>query len=320
MRHSVLDIYLSEEKIHPRVVTEKLEKWYISLWDRLKDSSFTWESRICPTCKANFSETAFRRLGFKYERCTRCGTLFLSPLPDKEKLNILIPESQDYLKELSETKLENYRRLKVYDQREDWLELNLGRINKEKLDIAVLNNSYDDILKGLDKKSIRWKIQGLRVDQLNKARNLTNGFDVVILIDVLEHTPGIQELFLTIIKMLRKGGKCFITTRSSSGMDIQILGGKSDTIFPLHHINLISVEGLKYITNIFHFNIIELSTPGLLDLQILRKSFLKNQGEGTPEFLKYIFTHRSKHLYENYQKFLQENLLSSHLRAILERK
>lgn len=323
MRHSVLDLYLSEEKVHPKLSTQKLEKWYTDLWGDLKNESFNWQPRSCPVCNNNFSETAFRRFGFKYERCIKCSTLFLSPLPNEKKLNKLIKEIKEYSKKISQEKSGKYKLNNVYKQRENWLSLNIKRINsiyksnKKKYNIAILDDEHNDILKNFNNLYV---IQRMTGGEFNKDHVLKNDFDAIVLFDVLEHSTDIQKLFINVSNSLKKGGKCFITTRCGSGMDIQICGEKSDTIFPLQHINLVSVEGLKYIANIFNFGIIELSTPGLLDLQILKKSFTKNKGENFPLFLKYIFTYRDEYLYNNFQKFLQENLLSSHLRAILEKK
>jgi len=324
LRHSVLDLYLSEEKVHPKLSTQKLKKWYTDLWDDLKNEPFNWQPRSCPVCNNNFNETAFRRFGFKYERCIKCSTLFLSPLPDEKKLNRLIKEIKEYSKGISQEKSGKYKLNNIYKQRENWLSLNIKRINsidksnKKKYNIAILDDEQNDILKNLDNV---YTIRRMTVDEFDKRHvSSKDKFDAIVLFDVLEHSTDIQKLFINVSNSLKKSGKCFITTRCGSGMDIQICGGRSDTIFPLQHINLVSVEGLKCIANIFNFDIIELSTPGLLDLQILKKSFTKNKGENFPLFLKYIFTYRNENLYNNFQKFLQENLLSSHLRAILEKK
>ena len=62
--------------------------------------------------------------------------------------------------------------------------------------------------------------------------------------------------------------------------------------------------------------IVEINTPGKLDIEIIMNMIHDNPQVEIPEFINYIYKYRSDDLYENIQTFLQQNNLSSHLRVI----
>jgi hypothetical protein len=114
--------------------------------------------------------------------------------------------------------------------------------------------------------------------------------------------------------VLVAGGFLVVTARSGSGFDVQVLWENAD-VTPLEHLNLISVEGLQTALPRSGFEILEFSTPGQLDVQVVER-LRKERGAVLPRFLEYLLSHRDALCHEKFQDFIQEQRLSSHLRLI----
>ena len=62
--------------------------------------------------------------------------------------------------------------------------------------------------------------------------------------------------------------------------------------------------------------IVELSTPGRLDLDIVENAFNRDPAIPLPRFLRYLFASRDAATREEFQAFLRTALLSSHIRVL----
>jgi hypothetical protein len=148
------------------------------------------------------------------------------------------------------------------------------------------------------------------------------GSDASILtaFDILEHQARPGNFLRTAYQVLGKDGLLVLTTRSGSGFDIQVLWENCPTIFPVEHLTLYSVEGLRSLLKNIGFEIVEFSTPGQLDVQMIERTMSENPDADLPRFLKYFISFRNEYAKHRLQQFLQENLFSSHLRVVAKKK
>ena len=127
-----------------------------------------------------------------------------------------------------------------------------------------------------------------------------------------------QELLERISQKLRLGGLLIVSCRAGSGFDILTLREASESIFPLDHILLPSPKGIQVLLVQAGFDVLELTTPGLLDMK-----YVKRAKENIPKdqyFQRYIVEHGDEFFLERMQGFLQRNNLSSHLRCVARKK
>ncbi len=170
----------------------------------------------------------------------------------------------------------------------------------------------------LDKVDVNSRIKILQAPLEGTA--LDGEVDVVTIFEVADRTANVDELFGKIYRLLRENGLCFMTDILISGFDLQSLWDKAENIFPPDRLNVFSVEGLKVLFDRHHFDCLEFSTPGILDLEIVEKTIENDPEIKVPRFTEYLLRNRSEDTKKSFQEFLQQNLLSSYGRILLQKK
>ncbi len=62
------------------------------------------------------------------------------------------------------------------------------------------------------------------------------------------------------------------------------------------------------------FEIVELSTPGQLDVELVKNSLKNDKNINLSRFMSYLIEKRDEYVHRSFQEFLQRNNLSSHVR------
>src|SRR5262249_28758926 len=135
--------------------------------------------------------------------------------------------------------------------------------------------------------------------------------DLVVCFEVLEHVYDPVTFIRILSRLVKPGGYVFVSTLGVDGWDIQTLWENSNSIFPPHHINFLSIRGFeKALTRAGLVNI-DITTPGKLDVDIVRNAWKR-----APDLLK--DNHFARLLVEDaergaaFQQFIAGNRLSSH--------
>ena len=105
-------------------------------------------------------------------------------------------------------------------------------------------------------------------------------------------------------------GDMFIfTTLSGMGLDIQLLGENAKALSPPHHLNFLNPKSISLLLNDCKFKVLEASTPGKLDIDILERNKEFINDKFWLNFLDYS-NNEEKDLMQN---FLASSGLSSHM-------
>ena len=91
-------------------------------------------------------------------------------------------------------------------------------------------------------------------------------------------------------------------------------------LIPPDRHNVFSVEGLLSLSKRHGFECVEFSTPGVLDVDIVKKAMSEDSGIHVPKFFRYLLEKRDEDVLANFQEFLQSSLLSSYCRMLLVKK
>jgi hypothetical protein len=66
--------------------------------------------------------------------------------------------------------------------------------------------------------------------------------------------------------------------------------------------------------------LVELSTPGQLDLQLVKHASEQDPSIQLPSFVRHLIDHRDRLAHDDFQAFLQKHRLSSHVRVAAKKK
>ena len=77
-----------------------------------------------------------------------------------------------------------------------------------------------------------------------------------------------------------------------------------------------STEGLEILMERAGFKILNIETPGKLDLDIVENMLEEDENINLPNFMKYLINNRDNKTKKEFQKFLQRNRMSSHVRVV----
>jgi len=135
----------------------------------------------------------------------------------------------------------------------------------------------------------------------------------------LEHQHAPQTFLESLRDRLAPGGLLFLTTRTSSGFDLQTLWDKAPYIFVPEHLNLLSIAGLEILVQRSGLELIELSTPGQLDVELVFQACAADPSIVLPRFLETLLAARGPLAHGDFQAFLQKHRLSSHVRLALRK-
>ncbi|HKV41459.1 MAG TPA: class I SAM-dependent methyltransferase [Blastocatellia bacterium] len=138
--------------------------------------------------------------------------------------------------------------------------------------------------------------------------------DVVVSFEVIEHLFSPGDFVNSCARMLAPGGLLFLTCPNIKGFDVATLEASSATV-DWEHLNYFHPQSLAQLVNSSGFDVLEVTTPGKLDAELVRKKALEGLIDLSRQpFLRTVLLDRWAELGAPFQSFLAENGLSSHLR------
>jgi hypothetical protein len=282
----------------------------------------------CPACSSANKIAAFEKNGFSYNRCNDCRSLFVSPRPSFEALAHYYTESRAsrYRAEHFTNATQESRRYHVLRSHASWLgRLFDGAATTEARSLADVGTNFPIIFEELKALELFDNFFSVRPnpDLANACRErgttvideLIDNLGAVTAFERMECWSAPLDWLRNVWGMLSPGGMFFFTTRTSSGFDLEILGADAPYIFVPEHLNLLSVEGMRRLVERAGFEIVELSTPGQLDVELVQLAVAENPSILLPPFVETLLRNRTVEAHQDFQEFLQKHRLSSHLRV-----
>lgn len=331
---------MKESEIRP----QKLFNQYLTLARKDNDRFFSDPSQFvevaCPGCGSEDCEPGLVKLKFRYMLCSKCGSLYLSPRPSVEMYELYYQEAESvkfwsshFFKETAEA-----RRQKIFIPRahlvEKWAKKTETKSKGNGLFVDI-GSGYTIFLQEIQRLGIFTKIMGIEPEANLAQVGRDHGFiilekkletiddgeinaDFATAFEVLEHVFNPLDFMSAARRILRPGGLLMFTTLVVSGFDIQVLWEYSKSIYPPHHINLLSTQGMRDLVARSGLQLIDLCTPGELDVDIVRNIQRENPEIQLPRFVTSIIN-APDDVRTRFQNFLKTNELSSHVRVIAAR-
>ena len=213
----------------------------------------------CIGCSGNEHLFFTEKKGYQIYRCKKCNLLFLYP----QKNNPIEVYGADYFAGAKEGfGYVDYDRdkepmRKTFEKYLSQIERLLSKKGKL-LDVGAATGFFIDMA-----KSRGWEVSGVEVSEYaaaearKKELNVETGtlsaysapegsFDVITLLDVVEHFSDPIEEMKKAYKLLRQGGVLFVNTPDAGSLYAKVLGSKWHLIVPPEHIFLFSTKALVY--------------------------------------------------------------------------
>lgn len=330
MKHLVVQSDLKSADIRPPAL---LDSWLVlaerASRDLLVDEG-ALESVPCPACDEMRSEFAFERLGFRYERCERCSSLYVRKRPTRAALERHYSESEAAAFRLQyfAEQTASARFKHIIQSRVDWIGQVLVRQFKQgALRFADIGTLYPGLFSELREAGDFSALASLGTDPRVAATlpsyvagdEDAGPFELISAFEQLEHQFSPFEQLVRLRGRLSSAGILLLTTRSGSGFDMTILGGRARYVFVPEHLNLLSLAGLTMLMDRTGFEVVELSTPGELDVGLVRDTVLREPDIALPSFVRALLFDRPEQAHRDFQEFLQKHRLSSHVRLAARR-
>ena len=314
---------------------------YIELTENDVATFFIKPSKLkdctCPGCHGSDIRSDFIRFGLRYVECAYCRTLYISPRPDEQSLSdyYRLSAARNFWRDELSTLTLTKRREKIIKPRFEWILDSTTEYLPDAVHIVDINTDQYGYMEAMaetalfQRKTLLYPFLHLNkinantsihiISDLSNEKELEGRVDVVTIFEVADRIANVDKLFGDIHRMLRPDGLCFMTDILISGFDLQTLWDKAENIFPPDRLNVFSVEGLNAIFARHHFECLEFSTPGILDVEIVEKAIERQPDIDMPRFLEYLLHKRGIDTRQSFQGFLQGNLLSSYGRILLRK-
>jgi len=326
---------MKEEDIRKRDAFDRYIRMVKKDIDVFFNDRSTFCSIPCPACNEEDSAKEFEKAGFAYVLCKKCGTLFVNPRPAFEHLSDFYFQSHsssfwvnEFFKPVAEV-----RREQIFRPRAEYIAQKFG--NDPKWIIGDIGSGFGLFLEELTKTWPSSKLIGIEASEemseicaskgfevlccpMEDIKGWDGAFDLLTSFELFEHIFSPQTFLFKVKKLLRPGGRLFLTTLNGEGFDIQVLWEKSKSIFPPLHLNFLNPQSMKSLLERSGFILEEISTPGKLDWDIV-EGMIKNEGFDVNRFWNLFYKNGTEKGKEDLQEWITKNGFSSHMRVIAKK-
>ena len=330
---------MKENDIRPEELMKKKEPALEHDKEYLRSRASSFINVNCPACNSSKTDFWAEKEGFKYEKCIHCSTIFMNPRASDSLLGEFYKQSKnyDFWNKYIFPASDSIRREKIFKPRAEKT-INYCKKNGIEggtiLEIGAAFGTFCEALgsfgffdriiaveptPGLAKTCRQKGIE--TIEQTIEEMDIDpNSIDVIANFEVIEHIGNPHEFINKAASYLKKGGLFICSCPSGEGIGTLVLKEKAKVV-DHEHVNYFNPKSLGLLLERSDIELLEVATPGELDVDLLNNSF-KQSPElfDTNKFFKYLFTENNQKALSDFQVFLKNNLLSSHLWVVGQKK
>ena len=256
---------------------------------------------------------------FEYLRCPDTGSMFLAELPSSAAWAELLGAVSRYRhsRQTFHAGIARTRNEHVYGAKLEWIKSVL-RIEQcaapRVLEVATPPSEASALLQesGLFEHVVTMNEMeyGLPLEP-----DVRQQVGAAVLFESLDRVDDPVALLRAVKECLMPGGLIFVTALVSSGFDVAVLGLQNLYLYPPDRTNCFSLSGLEQLLRGAGFTLLEVSTPGVLDVEIVQTHRHADPALPLSDFERQLLAadHETQHAF---QTFLQQNRMSSFARII----
>jgi SAM-dependent methyltransferase len=327
---------MKEEDIRKRETFNQ----YLKLVEKDVEKFFDFNALVdikCPACGKDDFIYEFEKLRFKFVSCKNCSTLFVNPRPSFETLKefylnspstsfwvnkFFKPVADVRRKEIFKPRAEYISKI-INNNEQEWIIGDIGAgfgLFLEELRKIQPDNRYIAIEPSVEMANIcntkELEVISKCLEEIGNDIDLE--FNLLTAFELFEHLFDPESFLRDACSLLKQGGYLFVTTLNSKGFDILLHWERSKGIAPPQHLNFFNPASIKYLLPKLNLEIVEITTPGKLDWDIV-DGMITNENMECGRFWNLLAKEGSDKCKTELQEWISRNNLSSHM-SILMRK
>ena len=329
---------LREDEIRPDHLRAEQARRFANDIARLMSHRAAFVEVACPACDDSARVPAFRKYYLDYVRCTACATIYISPRPTPAVLEDYYTNSENYAfwNAVMFPASEPARRAKIFVPRVERVIEICERYGVGRELCVEVGAGFGIFCEEMQQRGRFQRVvgieptpdlartcreRGIEVIELPVERVDFSAMraDVVASFEVIEHLFAPRDFLARCADLVRPGGILVLTCPNGRGFDVEVMGPGSDAV-DVEHLNYFNPSSLGELVKRCGFEVLEVTTPGKLDAELVRKKVLAGEFSlaGQP-FLQQVLVERWDDAGAAFQRFLAESGLSSHMWLVARR-
>ena len=258
--------------------------------------------------------------GLPYARCVETGSLFLAEVSEPSEWEVLLSEVSRYRHTLDrrDGDLSQSRTDHVYAPKVDWIRetLTLQGVRKPRiLEVVTPPSDLGSLL-----RECRSFAEVETINEMELAHAPASGLKAdsegaIVMLESLDRVDDPRALLQGAVARMQDGGLLFVTALVASGFDLKVLGLRNQYLYPPDRTNCFSIAGLRQLLEKQGFKLLEVSTPGVLDVEIVQAHLRADPTLPLSDFERWIVGADGETRSE-FQTFLQRRGMSSFARIV----
>jgi hypothetical protein len=272
------------------------------------------EKRECLACGHEVSTHFADITGLEYRRCSDCRSIFALTAKDTATRYAAYPALEKLRRSDTFQVSSRESRIDIWHDLLFWIRFRCARYlaSVEGFRIIDIGNLYDGLSEMLQDSNLCTRYERTATIPTSPVNN-----DLILYIDQLRKESDPLSALCAIHSLLKADGLLFLSARLGSGFDVLALKGNNPSVFPCEHLFLPSPQGLAILLEKAGFEVLELLTPGNLDIEyVLQNKELIEEGD---LLVNQILALQDTTTLLEFQRFLQKSGLSSHARLVARR-
>jgi hypothetical protein len=270
----------------------------------------------CPACESQI-DAAGAVEGLGYARCSSCQSLILERVADTAQWNRILADVGRYRNSPTgfHSSVAASRNENVYLPKLEWIQHTLrlhGLSFPALLELASAPSPFSAFLTNSGSFS---HVVTVEESELATSQPAFDSVQAIVMLESLDRALDPSLLLKQVRKRLLSNGLVFVTALVSSGFDLSVLGLRSLYLYPPDRTNCFSLKGLVHLMERSGFQLVEVSTPGVLDVEIVEAHLQHDPSLTLSSFESQLLAAGSD-TKEAFQRFLQEHHMSSFARIV----